>query len=138
MGGVTSTATPIPVTPGESPERPEAPERTSTVKGNGRVLVVDDDQSTCELIAASLEKHGFDVDWLTRATDALEAVKERDYDLVLTDLLMDDMEGSSSASGSSAPSPICQSCSSPVTARWRRRSAPSASARTTSSPSRST
>jgi DNA-binding NtrC family response regulator len=93
VGGATSTATPIPVTPGESPERPEAPERTSTVKGNGRVLVVDDDQSTCELIAASLEKHGFEVEWLTRATDALEAVKEKDYDLVLTDLLMDDMGG---------------------------------------------
>src|SRR5690606_975606 len=34
-----------------------------------------------------------EVDWLTRATDALEAVKEKDYDLVLTDLLMDDMGG---------------------------------------------
>ena len=76
MGGATSTATPIPMTPGEAPERIEAPERTSTVKGNGRILVVDDEQSTCELIAASLEKHGFEVDWLTRATDALEAVKQ--------------------------------------------------------------
>ena len=84
MGGATGTATPVSVSPGEeSPER-EAPERTSTVKGNGRILVVDDDQSTCELIAASLEKHGFEVDWLTRANDALEAVREKDYDLVLT------------------------------------------------------
>jgi two-component system response regulator HydG len=84
------------------PERPEAAgvrpgeapfDRTSTVKGNGRVLVIDDDQSTCELIAAGLEKHGFDVEWHTRAKDALEAVRNETYDLVLTDLLMDDMSG---------------------------------------------
>ena len=81
-------------TPPEAPDQAvDRPDRTSTVKGNGRVLVVDDDQSTCELIAAGLEKHGFEVEWYTRAKDALETVQDTTYDLVLTDLLMDDMGG---------------------------------------------
>jgi two-component system, NtrC family, response regulator HydG len=93
VGGA-STATSMPMSAhDESAPSNETPERTSSVKGNGRVLVVDDDQATCELISASLEKHGFEVDWHTRATDSLEAVKEEDFDLVLTDLLMDDMGG---------------------------------------------
>src|SRR5271165_4750780 len=55
---------------------------------NGRVLVVDDDQATCELLEMLLGREGLKVEWRTSALDALELVAEKDFDLVLTDLGM--------------------------------------------------
>jgi DNA-binding NtrC family response regulator len=58
-----------------------------------RVLVVDDDRSMCELVEAGLTKRGYEVEWRTRATDALDLLEDRDFELVLTDLKLDDMSG---------------------------------------------
>jgi DNA-binding NtrC family response regulator len=40
---------------------------------NGRVLVVDDDLSTCELLAVMLRREGLEVEWRTSAEGALES-----------------------------------------------------------------
>ena len=54
----------------------------------GRVLVVDDDQSMCELLDIMLRRDGLEVEYRTSGLDALELVAERDFDVILTDLGM--------------------------------------------------
>ena len=53
---------------------------------NRRVLVVDDDQSMCELIHDSLTKRDYEVEWRTRSDDALRVLEEKEVDVVVTDL----------------------------------------------------
>jgi DNA-binding NtrC family response regulator len=55
---------------------------------SGSVLVVDDDQATCEMLEIGLRRDGHEVEWRTSAHDALELVAERDFDVILTDLGM--------------------------------------------------
>jgi two-component system response regulator HydG len=57
------------------------------------VLLVDDDQSTCELLEMLLRRDGFEVVWRTSGLDALDLVAERDFDVILTDLGMANLGG---------------------------------------------
>ncbi len=59
----------------------------------GHILVVDDEQETCDLLELSLGRHGFKVTTSTNAQRALELVAEQDFDVVLTDLSMPEMSG---------------------------------------------
>src|SRR6478735_3857461 len=58
-----------------------------------RVLAVDDEQETCDLLKMSLEREGFAVTTSTSAESALELVGSQDFDLVITDLSMPEMGG---------------------------------------------
>jgi two-component system response regulator HydG len=58
-----------------------------------RVLAVDDEQETCDLLKLSLEREGFEVTTCTSAEAALELVGAVDFDLVITDLSMPEMGG---------------------------------------------
>ncbi len=60
---------------------------------SGRVLIVDDDQSMCEMIKIDLASRGIPSEWRTSAMDAIRAVDEHPYDVVLTDLQMPDFNG---------------------------------------------
>ncbi len=57
------------------------------------MLVIDDDEGMCELIELGLRKRGFDVTWRTSPTAALELAQSEDFDVVVTDLRMDEMNG---------------------------------------------
>jgi two-component system response regulator HydG len=59
----------------------------------GKLLVVDDDVPTCELLAATLRNAGHEVAWETAGEVALERVREVDYDALLTDLAMPGLDG---------------------------------------------
>ena len=59
----------------------------------GQVLVVDDEQETCDLLEMALSRHGFRVTTSTDAQKALDLVAEQDFDVVLTDLSMPEMSG---------------------------------------------
>ncbi|AKV01558.1 Response regulator of zinc sigma-54-dependent two-component system [Labilithrix luteola] len=59
----------------------------------GQVLVVDDEQETCDLLEMGLVRHGFKVTTSTNAQRALELVAGQDFDVVLTDLSMPEMSG---------------------------------------------
>jgi DNA-binding NtrC family response regulator len=59
----------------------------------GHILVVDDDRETCELVEEVLKHEGFKVTALTSAVAALARVVEDDFDAVLTDLGMAEMDG---------------------------------------------
>jgi len=58
-----------------------------------RILIVDDQQSMCEMLVDTLTPNGFEVEWKTKATQAIELLKDRVFDVVLTDLKMPDMNG---------------------------------------------
>ena len=59
----------------------------------GHVLIVDDEQETCDLLEMALVRHGFKVTTSTNAQRALELVATQDFDVVLTDLSMPEMSG---------------------------------------------
>ncbi|MEO6029077.1 MAG: sigma-54 dependent transcriptional regulator [Candidatus Binatia bacterium] len=58
-----------------------------------RVLVVDDVQSMCEMLAERLPPLGFGVDWHTSPAAALAALAGSDFDAVVTDINMREMDG---------------------------------------------
>lgn len=58
-----------------------------------RVLVVDDDAAIVDVLTAFLSSKGFKVTGCGSATSGLEALKEEDYDLVLSDIMMAGMDG---------------------------------------------
>jgi two-component system response regulator HydG len=60
---------------------------------NGRVLIVDDEQSMCDFLEATLSKKGYETASRTSADQAFELLDGKDYDLILTDLNMRDMTG---------------------------------------------
>ena len=60
---------------------------------NGRVLVVDDDQNMCEMLAESLGRRGITAVWRLSADTALELLAAEDFDVVLTDIKMQGTNG---------------------------------------------
>jgi two-component system sensor histidine kinase/response regulator len=60
---------------------------------NGKLLVVDDEESVAVTMGAILEMDGYDVSVLMSGADALKLVRETSFDLVLTDLRLDDIDG---------------------------------------------
>jgi two-component system response regulator HydG len=59
----------------------------------GRILVVDDEQSMCQLLETDLRLRGFEPTWRTSAEDALPLLAEADVDVLLTDIRMPGMSG---------------------------------------------
>jgi two-component system, NtrC family, response regulator AtoC len=59
----------------------------------GSVLVIDDDQAMCELVADGLHARGFDVTWQVCGEKALALLENSDFDVVLTDLHLEDRSG---------------------------------------------
>lgn len=59
----------------------------------GKVLIVDDEIEMCEVLAAGLSARGFTAEYATSAHEAISRVEARDYDTVVTDLMMRGMSG---------------------------------------------
>ncbi|MGE0395787.1 MAG: sigma-54-dependent transcriptional regulator [Kofleriaceae bacterium] len=59
----------------------------------GHVLIVDDDQSLAETLTKAMTRRGFVVAWKTSAAEALALLDEQDFDVVVTDLHMEGMNG---------------------------------------------
>jgi len=59
----------------------------------GKLLVVDDEESVAVTMGAILEMDGYDVTTTTSGADALNRLAQHTYDVVLTDLRLDDMDG---------------------------------------------
>src|ERR1043165_6601179 len=58
-----------------------------------RVLIVDDEQSICDVLSISLKKEGYLVAAATNPRRALERLKREPFDLILQDLKMPEMDG---------------------------------------------
>jgi len=59
----------------------------------GSVLVVDDEINLCRILGAKLTKSGYDVVLVHDGMQAVEKVREADFDIVLLDLILPKMDG---------------------------------------------
>ena len=59
----------------------------------GSILVVDDEESLRRLVVRKLEKAGFQTVAVTNGCEALEAVRQCTFDLMLLDVMMPGMSG---------------------------------------------
>ena len=64
-----------------------------TPAATGRILIVDDEQSVCDVLAHVLRKEGYEVEATTSAQEALTLYEKRPSDLVIQDIRMPGMDG---------------------------------------------
>ena len=72
---------------------PVEPQTAESKPSVARVLVIDDEPDVAELNAEILTRGGFDAQFMTNAQDALVALQSGEYDAVLSDLNMPDVDG---------------------------------------------
>ena len=58
-----------------------------------KILVVDDEKIVCDMAKIILQNEGYEVDTFTDSQLALDAIRARRYDLVVTDLKMENISG---------------------------------------------
>ena len=58
-----------------------------------RILVLDDETIVLKRLGPALEKAGYAVDVFSRSADALARVQEASFDIVITDLKMEGLDG---------------------------------------------
>ena len=84
----------------------------------GSVLVVDDEVNLCRILGAKLAKSGYNVVAVHDGVQAVEKVRESDFDVVLLDLILPKMDGLTAlaqirALRSSLPVIVMTACESP-------------------------
>jgi len=57
------------------------------------VLIIDNDESHAQAVAESLDRVGFRCQVATSGTQGAEKIEEQSYDVVITDLVMNDVDG---------------------------------------------
>lgn len=60
---------------------------------SGRVLVVDDEEIMRDVLSALLSSESYEVDLAENGAQALEMIREKDYGVMLLDLMMPDVDG---------------------------------------------
>ena len=69
------------------------PRSSGSVRKRARVLVVDDEAHVRSMIGSTLERQGYEVQLSSNGREALEQLELNAYDLVLTDIVMQDVNG---------------------------------------------
>jgi len=57
------------------------------------ILIVEDDRFIGEMYVRSLKKAEYDVDWMVDGNDGLIAARNKDYDLILLDVMLPERRG---------------------------------------------
>ncbi|MCL4279343.1 MAG: response regulator, partial [Ignavibacteriaceae bacterium] len=60
---------------------------------NSKILVCDDDETLCYLLKEQLLEEGFEVDAVYDGKFAIESIKRSNYDILLLDLNMKEVQG---------------------------------------------
>lgn len=58
-----------------------------------KLLVVEDDEKTMQLLKQGLREHGFVVDGCVNGVDGLEAARSQSYDLIILDVMLPEKDG---------------------------------------------
>lgn len=58
------------------------------------ILCIEDDRFIGEMYVRSLRKAGYDVDWMVDGADGLVAARNKEYDLIMLDIMLPEMRGS--------------------------------------------
>ncbi|HWB14514.1 MAG TPA: sigma-54 dependent transcriptional regulator [Pirellulales bacterium] len=58
-----------------------------------RVLIIDNDVSHAQAVSESLERVGYDCTVATSGTDGARQIEEQRFDVIITDLVMNDLDG---------------------------------------------
>lgn len=58
------------------------------------ILIIEDDRFIGEMYVRSLKKAAYDVDWMVDGNDGLIAARNKDYDLILLDVMLPELRGS--------------------------------------------
>jgi len=75
-----------------SPTATPAPEQEINIK-NLRILVVEDEEDFCDIMDKFLSRKGHNVKTVDNGADAINIIKAEDFDLVLSDLSMANVNG---------------------------------------------
>jgi len=62
-------------------------------KGKLKIMVLDDEPIVCKRLQPALEKLGYEVDTFIRSPEALLQLQQTNYDLIITDLKMKEIDG---------------------------------------------
>ena len=57
------------------------------------ILILDDEPIVCKRLKSALEKRGYEVEIFFRSSEAFKRIAERDFDIVITDLKMEGLDG---------------------------------------------
>ncbi len=76
-----------------SPEENSRAEAETRTLRKACVLVVDDELHVRSMMGSTLERQGYDVHLVSSGREALEALERSTFDLVLTDIVMQDVNG---------------------------------------------
>jgi len=57
------------------------------------ILILDDEPIVSQRLKPSLEKQGYEVETFTASLDALKRTREKTFDIVITDLKMEGLDG---------------------------------------------
>jgi len=74
-------------------ERPKGPKQEQSANGFGKILVVEDNADTREMMEAMLRIEGYDVITVEHGTLALEALADQRINVVLLDIGLPDLDG---------------------------------------------
>ncbi len=58
-----------------------------------RILILDDEPIVCKRLKPAFEKLGYEVEVFTKSSDAMARIEEQDFDIVITDLKMEGVDG---------------------------------------------
>jgi DNA-binding response OmpR family regulator len=58
------------------------------------VLIIEDDRFIGEMYVRSLQKAGYNVDWMVDGHDGMVAARNKPYDLIILDIMLPEMRGS--------------------------------------------
>lgn len=64
-----------------------------------KILVVDDDKDLCKSVCTFLNSNGYDAVGCTSANDAIETFYENTFDIIISDIMMPDINGFEFAEG---------------------------------------
>jgi adenylate cyclase len=69
------------------------PKAVTALTDTGKILVVDDNESNRNMLSRRLQRQGHTVHMAENGRRALEMLREQDFDLVLLDVMMPEMDG---------------------------------------------